>query len=88
MIKIKRFCKNCNKEFQIGLYRLSQGRGIFCSRKCRNLYPISNETRQRLSRWQRGRKLPEETKCGYKLLRIPEEDFSNGNFKKGIGTLN
>lgn len=58
-------CLNCQKELQTTPYRLSNGRGKFCSRSCSGKYYVGEKSRN----WHGGykSKLPKCIECGKQL---------------------
>lgn len=48
-----RTCQSCNQQFQIPLWRANQGRGIFCSRDCKDKYQETLKG-DKSPRWQGG----------------------------------
>lgn len=78
-----RICVNCKKEFEIENWELKYpDRGRFCSPLCRNKYPITNETRKKISESMK-KAIHEGRASGVFVVGTSIRNSGRTRFKKG-----
>lgn len=71
---VKRICKICKQPFMVMSWKLGQGRGQVCSKKCRHKLH-SYMMKQNPSSWKGGISFHH----GYKMIYKPNHPFAKGN---------
>lgn len=80
MVKIKRICKQCEREFKVKASAIKNERGIFCSRKCQGIWRSGHIREKKHPNWKGGKIKRVCQECD-KLFEVYPYKVKNGEGK-------